>query len=432
MEASEHDRKIEDSLLRHVVETGAGFYIVALMLLSVIAVAGFAWSRQLANGLSVAGMNEPVFWGLYITNYIFFIGISHAGTLISAILRLTGAEWRRPITRIAEVITVIALLMGSSNILWHLGRPERLYLPLLKPQFLSPLIWDVGAISLYITGSVIYLFLPLIPDLALLRDRSPRLRGLYRILSLGWTGTERQHRILEKAISVMAVAIIPVAVSVHTVVSWTLSMTLVPMWHTAIFGPYFVVGAIFSGIAALLIAMAVLRRVFHLEDYITPLQFNNLSLLLITMACLWAYFTFAEHLTAWYGHEPAEMAVLSSRLTGAFAPYFWGMVVSCFVIPMSILVFKKTRTVTGSVIASVFVLIGMWFERFVIVVSSASHPRSQQMWDRGLYSPSWVELSVTAAEFSAFILAYVVLAKLFPLVSVWEVKEAPPGVAETV
>ena len=426
MEASEKNQRIEDALLRHVFETGPRFYVVVLGLLAVIAAGGLAWSWQLRHGLVVAGMNQPVYWGLYITNYIFFIGISHAGTLISAILRLTGAEWRRPITRVAEIITVIALFMGSSNILWHLGRPELIYLPMLKPQFLSPLIWDVGAISLYMTGSIIYLYLPLIPDLALLRDKSPRLRSLYRVLSLGWTGSERQHALLERAISIMAVAIIPIAVSVHTVVSWTLAMTLVPMWHTAIFGPYFVVGAIFSGIAALLVAMAIFRKVFHLEDYITPLQFTNLSLLLITMACLWAYFTFAEHLTTWYGNEPAEMAVLDSRLTGAFAPYFWGMIACCFVIPMGILVFKRTRTVAGSVVASLFVLAGMWLERFVIVVSSASHPRSQQMWDHGVYAPSVVEIAMTAAEFAAFILCYVLLSKLFPLVSIWEVKEAPP------
>ena len=423
VEASRSDRDIEDALLRPVFETGTRFYALVAALLVLVAIAAVFYTRQLRDGLVVAGMNQPVYWGLYITNYIFFIGISHAGTLISAILRITGADWRRPITRVAEVITVIALLMGSSNILWHLGRPELIYLPLLEPQFLSPLIWDVCAISLYLTGSIVYLYLPLIPDLALLRDRSPRWKGLYRVLALGWQGTPTQHARLEKAIGIMAVMIIPIAVSVHTVVSWTLSMTLVPMWHTAIFGPYFVVGAIFSGIAALLIAMAAFRKAFHLEDYFGEEQFTNLSLLMVAMACLWAYFTFAEHLTAWYGHEHAEMAVLMSRLSGAFAPYFWGMVAACFVIPMAILAFKRTRTITGAVIASVSVLIGMWLERYVIVVSSASQPRSQQMWDQGVYAPSTIEIAMTVAEFAAFILLYVVFAKLFPLVSVWEVKE---------
>jgi molybdopterin-containing oxidoreductase family membrane subunit len=417
------NRRIEDALLKPVVETTFRFYAVVFALLLVVAIGGYFWSVQAREGIWVAGMNQPVFWGLYITNYIFFIGISHAGTLISAILRITGAEWRRPITRIAEVITVVALMLGSSNILFHLGRPSQFLMPLLHPQFLSPLIWDAAAISVYLTGSIIYLYLPLIPDLALLRDRSPRFRPLYRLLALGWQGTESQHARLEKAISVMAVAIIPIAVSVHTVVSWTLAMTHVPMWHTAIFGPYFVVGAIFSGIAALIVAMAIFRKVFRFEEFFQPLHFQNLGLLMLTMACLWAYFTFAEHLTAWYGHEHAEMAVLTSRLSGAFAPWFWGMVIACFAVPMSILAFRRTRTIAGCVVAATSVLVGMWLERFVIVVSSASHPRSQQMWDRGIYSPSTVEIAMTAAEVAAFVLCYVLFAKLFPLVSIWEVQE---------
>jgi molybdopterin-containing oxidoreductase family membrane subunit len=373
----------------------------------------------------MAGMTQPVYWGFYITNYIFFIGISHAGTLISAILRITGAEWRRPITRIAEVITVFALLLGSINIMFDLGRPEKIYLPLLVPQFLSPLIWDVTAITLYLTGSVIYLYLPLIPDLALLRDRSPRFRGFYRLAALGWQGTPRQHERLERAISIMAIVIIPIAVSVHTVVSWTLAMTLVPMWHSPIFGPYFVVGAIFSGIAALIVVMAVLRNVFQLEEFFNQSAFSHLGLLLVTMCCIWAYFTFAEHLTAWYGHEHAEMAVLESRFSGDFAPYFWGMVFACFVLPMAIVPFRRTRTVVGCTIASASVLVGMWLERFVIVVGAASYPRSQQMWDRGTYVPRTVEVAILLAEVAGFILLYVLFAKLFPLVSIWEVKEGP-------
>jgi molybdopterin-containing oxidoreductase family membrane subunit len=423
VEALDRNQAIEDSLLRPVFQTSRKLWIVVAMLLAVIAFGGFQWAHQLKEGLIVAGMNQPVYWGLYLTNYVFFIGISHAGTLISAILRLTDAEWRRPITRAAEAITVFALLMGTSNVLWHLGRPELIYIPMLHPQPLSPLIWDVACISVYLMGSITYLYLPLIPDLALLRDRSPRLRWLYRWLSLGWQGTPKQHKLLERAIGFMAVAIIPIAVSVHTVVSWVFSMTLVPMWHSAIFGPYFVVGAIFSGIAALLIAMAILRKAFHLEPFFRPIHFNNLGLLMLTMACLWLYFTFAEHMTVWYGNEPDEVAVLTSRLSGAFSTPFWTMITCCFVIPLCILSFKRTRTIIGTVIASCAVLIGMWLERFIIVISSASYPRSEFMHDGGLYSPALVEIALTAAQFACFALLYIVFAKLFPLVSIWEIKE---------
>jgi molybdopterin-containing oxidoreductase family membrane subunit len=197
------------------------------------------------------------------------------------------------------------------------------------------------------------------------------------------------------------------------------------MWHSPIFGPYFVVGAIFSGIAALMVAMTILRKAFHFEEFFTPTGFSHLSLLLITMSCLWAYFTFAEHLTAWYGHEHAEMAVLNSRLTGDFAPYFWAMVVCCFVVPMTILPLRRFRTPTGATVASIAVLIGMWLERFVIVVGAASYPRSTQMWDRGTYTPRAVEVSILLAEIAAFVLAYVIFAKLFPMVSIWEVEETP-------
>ncbi|MDP7295746.1 MAG: polysulfide reductase NrfD, partial [Vicinamibacterales bacterium] len=291
-------------------------------------------------------------------------------------------------------------------------------------QPLSPLIWDVVCISLYLMGSITYLYLPLIPDLAILRDRSPRLRWFYRAAALGWEGTPEQHAWLEKLIGIMAVAIIPIAVSVHTVVSWVFAMNLIPMWHSAIFGPYFVVGAIFSGIAALLIAMAILRKTFRLEAYFRPIHFNNLGLLMLTMACLWFYFTFAEHMTVWYGNEPDEMAVLNSRLTGPFSTVFWSMVACCFVIPLGILSFRRLRTIAGTVVASCFVVVGMWLERYIIVISSASYPRSEAMWDAGRYTPSLVEIGLTGAQFAAFALLYIVFAKLFPLVSIWEIKEA--------
>lgn len=424
MRPQDRNRKIEDALLKPVLQpTSRGIWIFVAVLLTVMAFGGYQWLLQLRDGLGRTGMNRPVYWGLYITNYVFFIGISHAGTLISAILRLTGAEWRRPITRVAEAITVFALLMGSSNVLWHLGRPELIYMPLLYPQLLSPLIWDVICISIYFLASLTYLYLPLIPDLALLRDRSPQWRWFYGPLALGWQGTEGQHRWLEKAIRIMAVAIIPIAISVHTVVSWVFAMTLVPMWHSAIFGPYFVVGAIFSGIAALIIAMAIMRRVFNLGEFFQEIHFNNLGLLMLTMACLWFYFTFAEHLTVWYGNEPDEVAVLNARLNGPFALSFWTMIVSCFVIPLAILSFRKLRTIAGTVVASITVLIGMWLERYIIVVSSASYPRGSANWDLGVYTPSLLEISMTFAEFACFALLYVIFAKFFPLVSIWEVKE---------
>ncbi|MFB3917530.1 MAG: NrfD/PsrC family molybdoenzyme membrane anchor subunit [Terriglobales bacterium] len=421
-------------LLQPIVATRGSFYYIALGLLGFTAVACFAWLRQLSRGLGVTGLNVPVYWGFYITNFVFFVGISHAGTLISAILRLCHAEWRRSITRAAEVITVLVLFFGVGSIIMDLGRPDRALNVLKHPNFRSPLIWDVCSISIYLTCSSIYLFLPLIPDLAILRDFGAKPRWLYRTLAVGWRGTERQIRILNRAIAFMAVLVIPVAVSVHTVVSWVFAMTVQPMWHSAIFGPYFVVGAIFSGIAALIVAMALIRKIYFLQDYLKPIHFNNLGLLLLVMTLLWLYFTFGEYLTTLYGNEPAHMVVLWAKVTGPWAVPFWAMFITCFIIPFTILARKKTRTVNGTVIASTSVIIGMWLERYTIVVPTLSHPRLPWLTPR--YTATWVEIAITLGFGATFIFLYMLFTKFFPIISVWEVQEgreqALPEVVERV
>jgi molybdopterin-containing oxidoreductase family membrane subunit len=413
---------VQDEVLFQPIErTTRRFYITVAILLSFTMLFLFAWAKQLREGLGVSGLTVPVYWGIYITNFVFFIGISHAGTLISAILRIVQAEWRRSITRAAEVITVMVLLFGAGSVIMDLGRPDRALNIFLHPNFRSPLLWDVCSITVYFTSSILYLYMPLIPDIALLRDRGKKWKWFYRTMSLGWQGTERQKHILERAIGVMAILVIPIAISVHTVVSWVFAMTVQPMWHSTIFGPYFVVGAIFSGIAALIIALAIVRKVYGLENYLKDVQFNNLGRLLLVMALLWFYFTFAEHLTTYYGQEPEEMRILLSKLAGPYWPAFWGMVLCCFVIPVPILAIKKLRTVAGTVVASSFIVVGMWLERFIIVVPSLSQPRL--MPTQIVYHPTWVELFITLGFFSTFILFYVIFTKLFPIVSVWEIQE---------
>jgi molybdopterin-containing oxidoreductase family membrane subunit len=219
----------------------------------------------------------------------------------------------------------------------------------------------------------------------------------------------------------MAIIIVPVAVSVHTIVSWDFSMTLNPMWKSTIFGPYFVVGAIFSGIAALILAMAVLRKILHLETYLKPLHFDNLGKLLLTMSLLWFYFTFAEYITVWYNNEPHEMVVFWSKIQGPYAPLFWTMVISCFIVPMIFLGIGRLRTVTGTALASFTIVIGMWLERFLIIIPTLAHPRLS--FARGGYSPTWVEITITVGTFAYFGLLYLLFTKLFPIVSIWEIKE---------
>jgi Ni/Fe-hydrogenase subunit HybB-like protein len=402
-------------------------YIAVLLFLSAVALWGVvAWGYQLHRGIGVAGIRRPVFWGFYLVNFVFWIGISHAGTLISAILRLTDAGWRKPITRAAEAITVFALMIGGMFPIIHLGRAWLFFwlFPypnsrLLWPNFRSPLLWDVTAISTYLTGSTIYLFLPLIPDVAqLAKQATGWRRRLYRALSLGWTGSNREWHALEWAMKLMAGIILAVAVSVHTIVAWDFSMSVAPMWHSSIFGPYFVVGAIFSGIAALLIVMSIIRKAMHLESYLTAHHFNNLAKLLLLMSLLWLYFTVAENLTAWYGNEPKEMNVFGARVRGNFGPYFWVMVFCNFVVPFVLLGIRGLRSIRTATIASITVLIGMWLERFLIIVPTLSLGRLPATW--GHYRPTWVEISISVATFAVMGVLYLVFAKLFPIVSVWE------------
>jgi molybdopterin-containing oxidoreductase family membrane subunit len=417
-------------LLRPIEGRSAGFR-VAFTLLALVILGGWVlFGRQLLYGLGVTGLNQPVAWGFYIVNFVFFIGISHAGTLISAILRLSKAEWRRPITRMAEVITVVVLAIGGFHPVLDLGRPDRMLNIFTSGRLQSPLLWDVTSISAYLMASTVYLYIPMIPDVAVLRDRGTRPRWLYAFLAWGWQGTERQRKVLERAIGIMMILVIPIAVSVHTVISYIFAMTLQPGWHSTIFGPYFVVGAIFSGIAALLIMMIVLRRIFHLERYLKPVHFDHLSKLLLVMALLWFYFTFSEYLTAFFGNEPSEMRVFFYKLTGPYAPFFWGMVACNFLIPVAILAFRRTRKIPGILIASITVVVGMWLERVNIVVPSLANPRMDL--PTGFYIPSLVEWGMFVGGIATFILGFVVFARFFPLISIWEIREGQErAVSET-
>jgi Ni/Fe-hydrogenase subunit HybB-like protein len=472
----------------------------ALIVVLVLAIGWGAWMylRQLRIGMGETGMHRPVFWGVYMVNFVFFIGISHAGTLISAILRVTGAEWRRPITRIAETITAVALIVGTLQIIIDMGRPDRLINVILFGRLQSPILWDVVSVTAYLSGSLTYLYLPLIPDIAILRDNlsddAPQWRRrLYTILAVGWRGNRSQWIRLERIIAVVAVLIIPIAISVHTIISWILAMTVQPGWHSTIFGPYFVVGAIFSGIGALFIAMTIVRKAGGLEEYITIRQYRNLGLIFIAMNAVWMYFTYSEHLTLAAGQEVHEFPVLASKLWQEFAPGFWlmialmlvafwilvasqlipagarhlrflrprfalasatvgggityllisgqetplrewlqldamqfkqllwgGLSLSLLIAALGLALWFKPRPVAASVAAAVMVLIGMWLERWNIVVPTMTHPYLVRY---STYQPTATEIALTVASVALFILMFVVFFKFFPVISVWEVVE---------
>jgi Ni/Fe-hydrogenase subunit HybB-like protein len=422
------DQRINSDLLRPLTQTSWRFYVLVAVFGGGVLTAFVAWMSQAYRGYGVTGIRWPVYWGFYITSFVFWIGISHAGTLISAILRLVNAGWRRPVTRCAEVITVFALMIGAMFPIIHLGRPWLAFwlIPypserMIWPNLRSPLVWDFFAINTYLVGSVLFLFLPMLPDLAVVRDKSTGLRHrIYGTLAFGWRGTPKQWHRLETAMQIMAIAIIPVAVSVHTIVSFDFSMAPVPMWQTTIFGPYFVAGAIFSGIAALLIAMAVLRRFLHLENYLHPVHFENLGKLLLVMALLWGYFVFNERLVTYYGNKPPEMAVFWGTQRESFAALYWTMVVCNFVLPLVLMGIRRFRTITGCVIASFGVVIGMWLERFLIIVPSLGH--KYLPYSFGTYRPQPVEIIIAGATFAAMMLLYVLFAKFVPIISIWELK----------
>ncbi len=491
------DAKDREKLIDPLYKTSFQFWLLIGFLLVVIGWGLYMYVRQVSTGLVVTGMQRPVFWGTYMVNFIFFIGISHAGTLISAILRVTGAEWRRPITRIAEAITAFALVVGSLQIIIDMGRPDRLLNVILHGRLQSPILWDVVSVTAYFLGSVTYLYLPIIPDAAILRDNIPAdappwRKRLYSILALGWRGNKTQWVRLEKAIGVMAILIIPIAISVHTIISWILATTVQPGWHSTIFGPYFVVGAIFSGIGALFIAMTIVRKNMGLEDYIQPKQYRNLGMIFITMSAVWMYFTYAEHLTLAAGQEVHEFPVLASKLWGEFSFGFWTMialmifafwilvapllfperkklafvfqpryafaatavaaitavfiigpetispafshlatdslkpflwlllVIELVIAAIGIAYWFKPRPIAGSVVAAIAVVIGMWLERWNIIIPTMTHP---YLVAYAKYSPSLTEISLTAASVALFVFMFVVFFKFFPVISIWEVAE---------
>ena len=412
------------ALFEPLLRTGKGFYVTVAVLVILVAWGAYALVRQWVFGLGVTGMNRPVFWGVYITNFVFFIGLSHAGTLVSAILRIVKAEWRRPFTRAAEAVTVFSLPFGAGSIILDMGRPDRLLNLIFHGRFQSSILWDVTCVSLYMLSSVFYFYLALIPDIAMCRDRlnvGPLRARLYRFLALGWTGTEHQYRRLDRLMNIMAVWLAMLVVIVHTVVAWIFGMTIVPGWHEALIGPYFLCGAIFSGVGAVIITTVILRRVYHLEDYIKPTHINAMSLFLLSLSLVWFYLTFVEYFTTFYGNEPAHMVVLNAKFWQEFSPLFWLMIVFCFVIPVVVLSNPKTRTIAGAVVASVFVNVGMWLERYIVIVPSMTRPR---MGGIGSYAPTWTEWSITIACFAFFILLYALFTKLFPVVAVWEVHKA--------
>lgn len=400
--------------------------------LLIIAVWGLAvYIYQLYYGLETTAMRNYVSWGLYIATFVFFIGISHSGTLVSAILRITNKNWRRPITRSAELLTWVALLFGGLMPIIDMGRPDRTHYLLLFGRLQSPLMWDIICIFTYFVGSTLFLYLPLIPDIALCRDRlsanaSGFRKWIYKKLSLGWKDTPDNWQRLESCMKIMTIIIIPIAVSVHTVVGYIFAMTLRPGWNSTVFGPYFVAGALYSGSAGVILIMAVFRKLYHLEEYITQKQFNYMGQIVLALTLIYLYFNLNEYAVPAYKMESHEGFLLHDLFQGSYSTVFWTLQFGTVLLPAFILAFPKGRTPLIASLACLLIIIGAWVKRYIIVIPTLLHPyipiqNVPEQWSH--YFPNWVEWSVTFGALAGILLVATLFSKFFPIVSVWEVTE---------
>ncbi|MFQ5979294.1 MAG: NrfD/PsrC family molybdoenzyme membrane anchor subunit [Candidatus Heimdallarchaeota archaeon] len=423
------DRKTSMEILyRPITETSRSYFLFLGFLLFVIGLGAIAYIWQLLNGLVVTGMRDRVSWSVYITNFVFFIGVSHAGTFISAVLRASDAEWRYSITRMAEMITGIGLLIGGAMVLIDLGRIDRIHHLLLEPRIRSPIFWDFMAISMYIIGSLLYLYLALIPDFAMLRDRLGDnsiflKRWMWTILALGWQGTEDQKKWLHRGMAVMVWILIPVMVSVHTVVSFAVGgVHLRPGWRSTVFGIYFVVGALYSGIALLIVIMWIFREVYpDMKVLITPRQFRNLGIMLLILILGYGYLTLSEYMNAAYTRPKDDFELLEELLVGDYAALFWLGIMTAIVIPLCIIAVTRARSIRWLVVASVIINIGMWLKRYIIIIPSMARPWVAGPW--APYSPTIFEVLITLGAFAALAFGFAVGIKFFPVAPLWEILE---------
>jgi Ni/Fe-hydrogenase subunit HybB-like protein len=428
-------RQIDDDVLGALAPPRRRYFAAMIFLMICVGWACSCWVYQVHTGMGVAGINHPVGWGVYIANFVFWVGIAHSGTLISAILHLVRSKWRNAVSRSAEAMTVFAIMTAGLFPLIHLGRLWVFYFIIpypsqrqLWPNFTSPLVWDVCAITTYLIVSVIFFYVGLIPDLAGARDRCasalgpghPRTR-LYRRLCLGWHGAASQWRHYDRGYLFFAALATPLVVSVHSVVSWDFAMGILPGWHTTIFAPYFVAGAIHSGLAMVLTLLIPMRRLLKLERIITPWHLESVAKTMIVTTLIIGYAYVIEPFIAWYSGDRFEWQFAQWRATGWMAWMYWALVPLNVLFPL-LFVFPKVRRRIWLLLAiAIGVNVGMWLERVLIVVGSTSHDFMPHNW--GQYWPTWVEWSITGGALTFFLFWFLGYSKLLPTVPVSELKE---------
>jgi Ni/Fe-hydrogenase subunit HybB-like protein len=392
-----------------------------------------AWMWQIYMGLGVAGYAPPVMWGVYIVTFVFWVGIGHAGTLISAILYLFRAGFRTTIYRCAEAMTVFAVMTAGLFPILHLGRPWKFFylIPypnwrLIWPQFKSPLVWDVFAILTYLTVSTTFLYIGLIPDLAAMRDREkhPVRKRLYSVLSLGWRNSDREWRHFARAYLFLAAFSTPLVLSVHSVVSFDFAMSLVPGWHATLFAPYFVAGAIFSGLGMVFTIIIPLRRWFGLKHYVTINHLDAAAKMCLFTSLVVATAYLTEFFIGWYSGNEMEHAFWWNRVFGQWWWAAWIMLICNCVIPLTLFSQRLRRNTTWLFTLSLFINLGMWFERFVIFEPSLSHEFEPWQWTA--YAPTYIDWAILLGSFGWFSMWFLLFIKNLPVVAIAEVKEVVP------
>lgn len=421
-------------LLDFVFAWPAWFFAVGGALNGLLVAAFVVVILMLMFGLQFLGYSHPVYWGFLIVNFVFWIGVSHAGIMVSAILRLTQAEWRRPVTRAAEVLTIFSLLTAVQFPLIHSGRPWRTMYWTFPydwnrgawPNPRSPLVWDPSAIFTYLTSTILFVYVALLPDLALARDRAPNpvSRAIYGVLAMGFRGTTRQWRIQTVAGLLLSAIILPIFVSVHSIVSWDFAVTSVPGWHNTVFAPYFVIGAVHSGVSAVVTAMIVMKWAFKLEDFITRDHLDALARLLIAVATGWLFFLFLDFGFGLYGLEPTEVDTWQRRVyEWPFPIVIIVFMLTAYVIPVPLWLFRAVRRSYGWMFfTTILVNIGMWLERYILIVPALER-KSSLTFTYSTYIPSISEAILVAASFAFVMVGVLVFSKVVPIMPAVDIKE---------
>lgn len=403
-----------------------GMAWVSILILFALAGA-FAYFQQLRDGLVVTNMRDYVSWGIYISNFVFFVAISLVGSLITAILRLSNVHWATPLTRIAEIIAVSAVTFAAIIIIVDMGRPERFLNIFLHGRIQSPILWDVIVISTYFFISLMLLYIPLLPDLKILIEHKENagtwLNKLYRFQGIFWRGTKEQFRIGDRAINILCILIVPVAFAIHTVTSWLFATTYRPGWDSTNFGAYFISGAFLVGSGAVVVAMYVFRRYYKLEKYLTEEHFDKMGKVVVLLSLLYLYFNINEFLTPVFKMKRSEEGQLREIFTGEYATMFWFAIAIGIFIPVFVLIFKKGRKPLPMFIIGILVVVGAWFKRYLIVTPTLLHPflPMQNVPENFKhYFPSLQEWAIAAGSMAGVLLIITFFARIYPIIPIQE------------